>query len=372
MFKIPYICCRTLKSLYNCGIPVTTFQVRKIYQKSTVSEATMENKYVLFDCDTGSDDAIAMMMLLKATKDKKIKTVGITCVAGNTPLPNVVMNNLRLLKLYDLLDEVPVYKGCHEALVEHRCPKENDKNAASVHGNDGMGDVPDLEPKRSDELIKHVIAEHAASAISTLSKKYAQELTLIATGPLTNLALAVKLDPEIPKRLKNLYIMGGTREGTGNITPAAEYNFYVDPEAALVTIRAFATACPVYLVDYGYTTKHPLPPDWVENNWLGKSSTKKSEFAAKVLGPLLQYNETILNRGLVICDAYAMAMVLDPSIASNPMDYKISVEVSGIYSRGHVILNKTGNEHPNFYGPITLYENFDMTKYQEMLNAAVA
>ena len=88
------------------------------------------------------------MMLLQATRAKKVKTVGITCVGGNCSLSNAVMNNLRVLKLYDLLDVVPLYSGCSDALVDQASVRL--KNTDSIHGRDGMGDVPDLEPERSD------------------------------------------------------------------------------------------------------------------------------------------------------------------------------------------------------------------------------
>jgi len=214
---------------------------------------------ILFDCDTGSDDAVALMMLLKA--NKVATCVGVTCVTGNTGLDNVVMNNLRILKLFNKLEDVPVYRGCEGPLIT----TQRVLDAEHVHGLDGMGNRPEQEPAVSQDFLKHLKREHAANAIVSLSKQYEGELKLVATGPLTNLAMAVKLDPKLPSRLKALYVMGGSRYSKGNTTPAAEYNFYCDPEATYITLHGYSQQCPVHLIDWDVTKDYPLPEPWVED-----------------------------------------------------------------------------------------------------------
>ena len=328
------------------------------------------NKFVLFDCDTGSDDAIALMMLLSESAKKNVKTVAITCVDGNTALPNVVMNNLRLLKLYNMLDDIPVYRGCSEPLL----PLSSHGGTGSIHGSDGMGGHPEYEPRSDPELLKHVQEKPAACAIVDLAKKYANELTIVATGPLTNLAVALKLDPDLPSKVKNLYIMGGTREGAGNVTPAAEFNFYVDPEAAQITLMSFSPKCLTFITDYGFCKKFSVSMQWVENDWLGNIATEKQGFAHMALQTLIKfYKDRYGNAyGFSICDAYTMSTVLDTTIAWNPVEFDCFVETGGVKSRGHLILNHTRSKHEGFNGPIVFFDNFDVDKYKQMLIDAVA
>jgi len=328
------------------------------------------NKFVLFDCDTGSDDAIALMMLLTETAKKNVETVAITCVDGNTALPNVVMNNLRLLKLFNMLDDVPVYRGCSEPLL----PFSAHTGTGSIHGSDGMGGQPEYEPRSDPELLKHIQVKPAACAIVDLAKKYENNLTIVATGPLTNLAVALKLDPDLPSRVKNLYIMGGTREGTGNVTPAAEFNFYVDPEAAQITLMKFAPKCLTFITDYGFCTKYSVPLQWIDD-WLGKNdTTEKQGFASMALQTLIKFYKDIYGKdsGLSICDAYTMSTVLDTTIAWNPVIFDGFVETGGVKSRGHLVLNKTGRKFEGFNGPLVFFDNYDVNKYKQMLKNSVA
>jgi len=364
MYSVLHKSARFYKSLLSKRLEFEILRAPRI--SCSFYSTNMDNKFILFDCDTGSDDAIAMMMLLKAKLDKKVEAVAITCVNGNTTLDNAVMNSLRVLKLYDLIDKVPLYKGCNEPLIKKTSLSVTD--TGSIHGKDGMGDFPEIEPKSSYDLLEHVRPEHAVTAIIEMSKKYENELTIVATGPLTNIAMAVKLDPQLPRRLKNLYIMGGTREGEGNVTPAAEFNFFVDPEAAYITLNSFPPFCPTILIDFGFCLDYPLPYEWVKKEWLGSDKNQKKVFAYRALQPLMDFYATALEKSaLTICDAYAMAMALDPSIVSSSKSYEVCVELSGNCSRGHVVFNKQNRKVDNFVGPVTLYYDFDLEKYMAIL-----
>src|SRR5690606_29975523 len=124
-------------------------------------------------------------------------------------------------------EDVPVFAGCAAPLL-HAAP-----DAAYVHGQDGFGDIGYAPAKGEAE------AEHAAQAILRLSHEHAGRLLLVALGPLTNLALALKLDPSLPGRIARLVVMGGAVTAHGNITPGAEFNVYFDPEAAHIVFEAF-------------------------------------------------------------------------------------------------------------------------------------
>jgi len=334
---------------------------------------TSQVRNVIMDCDTGGDDAIALMMLLRHHVEEKVNVIGITCVNGNTPLDNVVHNNLRMLKLFGLEKKIPLFAGCRDPLVPLSV-----YDTESIFGKDGLGDCPDMEPIRSDDDLVLVKGKHASQAIVDLSREFPDKLDVIATGPLTNLAVALRLDPELPKRVENIFIMGGTRNGVGNITPAAEYNFYVDPEAAFTVLREFTQTetCKCHLIDFELTLNNSLPKDWVLNDWLGGSSegkTHKQEFALMVLKPLIKfYKEVVKTDNQVICDSYAMAIALDPEIGLNPVGLEVCVETGGNFSRGHLIWNRTGEKHQHFHGPLVLYGGVAMEKYKQMLRDAVA
>lgn len=172
-------------------------------------------KRVILDVDTGIDDALAILL---AVKSRRLDILGITTVCGNVSLRQATDNTCKILELVDA-NVIPVIAGAAKPLVreshyEHR-----------VHGQDGLGGaLPDSASKQAEEGF-------APDFIVEQAKRFPGELTLIMTAPLTNLALALMKCPELPSLLKEVIFMGGVVRGHGNITPTAEYNTYVDPEA---------------------------------------------------------------------------------------------------------------------------------------------
>lgn len=178
---------------------------------------------LLIDTDPGVDDALALLM---AFDDPAHDVVGLTIAAGNVGLKHTVANALKLCEVAGRSD-IPVFAGCPDPLL-HPAP-----DAADVHGADGFGDTGYTPAARAAS------DEHAAQAIIRLSHVHAGRLLLVALGPLTNLALALKLDPSLPSRIARLVVMGGAVNGRGNITPFAEFNTHFDPEAAHLVFAAF-------------------------------------------------------------------------------------------------------------------------------------
>jgi inosine-uridine nucleoside N-ribohydrolase len=134
--------------------------------------------------------------------------------------------------------KIPIYKGCHSTLVEPVY------NADPFHGHDGFGDTNhDEEPD-----LKHVQDEHAVNTLVRIVKSNPGQITLVALGPLTNVAMAMRLDSQFASNLKDLYIMGGNTEGKGNITVSAEFNFHSDPEAAFIVLEN--TRCPTFIASW--------------------------------------------------------------------------------------------------------------------------
>ena len=195
---------------------------------------------LLIDTDPGVDDALALLM---AFDSEAHDVVGLTIAAGNVGLEHTVRNALKLREIVGRPD-VPIFPGCGGPLVH--APRED---AAHVHGRDGFGDIGYPDPAGT------AAAEHAALVILRLSNEHAGGLLLVALGPLTNLALALRLDPTLPRRVARLVVMGGAVTAHGNITPVAEFNVGFDPEAAHVVLSGF----PRYdLADWEATLAHGL------------------------------------------------------------------------------------------------------------------
>ncbi|XP_029315059.1 probable uridine nucleosidase 1 isoform X1 [Cottoperca gobio] len=159
--------------------------------------STMSKK-LLFDADCGVDDAQAIMLALAAPN---VELLGITCVHGNTTVENVCKNTLRVLQACNKL-QIPVFKGAAKPILG------NSISVGDFHGEDGLGDAPDPNAPGLDLLQK----EGAVSAIIRIVNENPGEVSLVATAPLTNLALAVRMDPSLPSKLRGLYIMGGNTE----------------------------------------------------------------------------------------------------------------------------------------------------------------
>lgn len=178
----------------------------------------MDNgRKIILDCDPGHDDAIAIML---AGREQSLKLLGITVAAGNQTLLKTVKNALNVCQYLGL--DVPVYAGCSVPMV-----REKQVIAADIHGESGL-DGPVFEP-----LTLHEEPEHAVSYLIRTLMESDGDITLVATGPLTNLAMSMRLQPKIIPKIKEIIIMGGCYQ-LGNVTPAAEFNIFADAEAAHV------------------------------------------------------------------------------------------------------------------------------------------
>ena len=181
---------------------------------------------VILDVDTGIDDALA---LLYACASPDIDLLAVTCVAGNVPLDAVVANTLAVLELAGRGD-VPVHGGADRPLVKSRATTEE------THGPDGIGYA--TRPQATRGLTGH----GAAAAIVDLAGARPGEVQLVTLGPMTNLALALELEPRLPSLLLGWTFMGGVFQGSGNTTPTSEWNIHVDPDAAKACLAAWGTA----------------------------------------------------------------------------------------------------------------------------------
>ncbi|XP_038063436.1 uncharacterized protein C1683.06c-like [Patiria miniata] len=279
-----------------------------------------ETLQMIIDCDPGTDDAVAIMMALS---QPSIDLLAITCVTGNTPLNNVLHNALRVLRVCNRTD-IPVYRGADKSLLDLSYTTAHD-----VHGSDGLGGVVDPDPPSLD-LVQ---SEHAVHAMLRLTKERPGQVTMLAIGPLTNLALAQRMDPEFTGRLKKLVIMGGNTEGTGSETDAAEFNFYTDPEAAHIVTSE--VQCPTVVIGWETCINNGLPWDWFDK-WSG-TPTAKGKFVSAILhGSFVAFEQS--RRALFkVCDALAMAVAIRPEMVLEAVTCPIMVELHGHVTRGQMV-----------------------------------
>ena len=303
---------------------------------------------LLIDTDPGVDDALALLM---AFNDPAHEVVGLTIAAGNVGLPHTLRNALKLCEVAGR-DDVPVFPGCTAPLL-HAAP-----DAAYVHGQDGFGDTGYTPSPRGAET------EHAALAILRLSHAHAGRLLLVALGPLTNLALALKLDPTLPSRVARLVVMGGAVTGHGNITPAAEFNVYFDPEAARIVFDGF----PQFdLSDWEATVRHGLAHAEVDR-WLAEGSAR-GRFYDGISRQTRAWSAQRRGERWHSADALAMALALEPMGATRLIERPVGVELNGTLSRGTTVVD--WNRQLGRPDNARILLDYDQARFEGLIRAAL-
>jgi Inosine-uridine nucleoside N-ribohydrolase len=305
---------------------------------------------LLIDTDPGVDDALALLM---AFNDPRHEVVGLTIAAGNVGLQHTVRNALKLREVAGQL-QVPVFAGCDRPLVH--APRED---AAHVHGRDGFGDVGYPDPAGQAE------DEHAALAILRLSHEHAGRLVLVALGPLTNLALALRLDPTLPQRVARLVVMGGAVSAHGNITPVAEFNVGFDPESAHVVLSGF----PKYdLADWEATLAHGFHHREVEK-WLAADSPR-ARFYDAISRQTRLWSEDRRGDHWHSADALAMAWALEPDGALETAERPVAVETEGRLTRGLTAVD--WNRQTGAPDNARILLRYDQARFDARVRAALA
>jgi len=270
---------------------------------------------VIIDTDPGVDDALALLL---AMRSPELKIEGITPVAGNVPLDFTLPNALRMVEIAGRTD-IPVAAGARSPLVRRSV------TAAQVHGENGLDGAIFPEPKTKP------IAESAAEFICQTVRKYPGEVTLITIGPLTNVGAALSSDSSLAGMIPRLVMMGGSLSG-GNITPSAEFNIYVDPEAARIV---FQSGIPITMVGLDVTRKTSLAEEHV--SLLQAAQNPVSQAAAQIARKAIDHLHA---RGYVVGpnmhDSLAVAAFLDPSILKW-REYYVDVETSGELTAGETV-----------------------------------
>ncbi len=276
----------------------------------------MARTRVVIDTDPGVDDAIAILVALASPE---LDVVALTTVAGNVDLERTTRNARRLVELSGRSDVV-VAAGCAAPLAGVAV------HASEVHGNDGLGDLEWDEP--SVPLAK----EHAVEVLRSLIEE--EPLTIVAIGPLTNLALLLELYPDVERRVERVVIMGGA-SFEGNVTPAAEFNIWFDPEAAE---RVFAAAWPITLMPLDLT--HQAMFNDADLAYLRELGSDVGRRCAAMLEPYAAHHDQWYGqRDIIMHDATAVYELIEPG-AITTQAVSVTVETGGQYSRGATWINR--------------------------------
>ena len=279
-------------------------------------------RHFLIDTDTASDDAVALVL---AMQHPGVQIEAITVVAGNVPVDQGVQNALYTVEL--CAQSIPVYRGMPAPLIR---PLET---AQMVHGDDGMGDIglplSGREPASG----------HAVQVLIDTIHRFAGEITLVTLGPLTNVAVALRQDPSIAHAVSECVIMGGTGQGHGNVTPVTEYNFWADPEAIEIV---FESGMPVKMVGWDISRTYAVlgPADSAALRAVG---TPLAHFCIDIQRHVQQFAlSTTQLDGFDLPDPIAMAVALDPSVATHTEHCFVAIETRGDLCRGQSVVDRLG------------------------------
>ena len=273
---------------------------------------------IILDCDPGHDDAVAILL---AAGNPDIELLGLTTVGGNHTIDHVTRNAQQVLTVAGLRD-VPVYRGVTRPLLNDVVTAED------IHGNTGMEthgfDLP--EPAVRVEEIGAV-----QWIVDTLMREEPGTVTLVPTGPLTNIALAARLEPRIVSRVREVVLMGGAY-GAGNFSPSAEFNIAVDPEAAAIV---FGEDWPVVMVGLDLTHQALATPA-VQERFRDLGTPSGDFLAALVDAFRSNYKDAQGFDNPPVHDPCAVAYVIDPTVVET-VSVPVSVELAGTLTRGRTV-----------------------------------
>ncbi|MBS4536764.1 nucleoside hydrolase [Clostridium sp. D2Q-14] len=271
---------------------------------------------IIIDCDPGHDDAIAILMAI-ANKDK-LNILGITTVGGNGLLDNVTKNALKILSLVD--ENIPVASGARRPLIREI------HTGTDFHGDSGM-DGPILEDPKYE-----IVSMNAVEFMYEKIKESTSKVTLVPLGPLTNIALLLKTYPSIKEKIELISLMGGGIN-VGNRTAAAEFNIYVDPEAAKIV---FNSGVDIVMAGLDVTNKAMIMDDELE---MLKNKGKISNFVLELLEFYGKGSKEFGFEGSCLHDPCAIGYLLRSDLFKGKM-YHVDIETEGTITRGMTLADK--------------------------------
>jgi len=273
----------------------------------------------LIDTDTASDDAVALIMALRSPA---VEVLGITTVAGNVEVEQATRNALYVVAFCDA--ETPVYQGSAQPLYRKL------QIADWFHGKDGLGDHNYPAARQTAET------EHAVTALIRIIRQN-PGLVLVTLGPLTNIALAIAQAPDIAVNIGRCVVMGGAPCCEGNVTPAAEYNMWVDPEAARIVLHS---KLPIELVGW-HLCRGDAALGLNDIDFVNGIGTKIASFAIECNSTARDaYLEQTGEHGISLPDPVAMSLALDPSIGTSMSRHHVDIETATELTRGMTVVDR--------------------------------
>jgi purine nucleosidase len=298
---------------------------------------------LIVDTDTAGDDVSSLLVALRHP-NAQLEAITVNC--GNVRFEQQVENALYTIERAGRSGELPVFPGCDRPLIRDWV------SAEYVHGRDGMGEsfFPQARQRPQDE--------HAVDALLRLVGDEPGELTILAQAPLTNLATATVRDRTFPSKVKRLVLMGG---GLGNITPAAEYNFYVDPEAAKIV---FAAGFSITLFTWTLTLSHGVFGQ-AKLDRIAALDTDLSRFYEAYNRKALEFERRTGVAGTAHPDSMACAAIVDPGLIRSTFDCFVDVETQGDLTRGYSAIDRLGRygREPN----ATVVDDYDTDGFFELM-----
>lgn len=333
-------------SEHNPTMPVvmnTGPAMKKIKLERRSRMVTNQRQAIILDVDMSVDCTQAVMM---AVTRPDVDIQAITCVGGVVNIEHTCNNALRVLKTCNR-EDIPVFRGAEKPLV-----------GDTLHSDENLAGAAWETPADA----RQIEAEHAVSALIRFVNEYPGQITLICLGPLTNLALALRLDPQVARKLKDICILGGNIEGRGSATLSAEQNFFHDPEAAYIVLKEMSN---ITLLPYEVCQRHPVSGEFFYGYLhLG---TVKSEFLRNSSDEAwLQQNHKM---GYVARSAYTAAVALDSSVAVDVESAYATVELGGKMSHGMMIVD--WSRSLGLDSNVRIVKSLDMGKVQNFLGLMV-
>jgi purine nucleosidase len=314
----------------------------------------MSRNYWIIDTDAGVDDCQALILALKSPE---IEVLAITTVAGNVGLQQVIKNTAETLKACEV--SIPFYKGSEKPLINELATAKN------IHGSDGLNNY--WENRQSENQLQPE-NKSAVQAILDYANLYPGEINIVTIGPLTNLALAVSIDPNLPQKFKRVLVMGGAVHAEGNRKITSEFNVWCDPEAAYIVFDRFPC---IELLPWETCTapEHQFTLEFLNRYLAGK--TKAGEFVSNI---------TKIHEGrssVFFCDPVAMAIAVDPTIVKKSSVREGYVELSGNLTRGMTIINWRQCDVREFIKEvkqpnIKIIESIDMEKVMDLFIRSIS
>ncbi|PAA84481.1 hypothetical protein BOX15_Mlig032881g1 [Macrostomum lignano] len=311
---------------------------------------------LIIDVDTGMDDAQALLLALRSPQ---AQVLAVTCIGGNVPL-DLVVRNTRLVVAAANWPGQPaprVFAGCSRPLVSDG---DGEIRATHYHGSDGIAGAwekltsSDSTKSEVEAAVNSVPVEsmHAALGLIELVSQNKGEVTLLALAPLTNIALALRLEPRLGTWLRSLVVMGGAYQSMGNNERhlSAEFNFVHDPEAARLVLHEMLP-CPRLIVPYEACLESSLPFDWAITWAAGGNAADEPKPLWRRLHELIVSHQCLMQRGQTFaltlaqplayrsCDLLAASICLLPSVASDVLEKRCTIELAGGVTRGQLAVD---------------------------------